>query len=100
MQRRFQLHIPACVCVYEQGNEMERRTNIYRQNGGSHKGPAEPPEPVWLEPDHHLNVLAEPLQACGGRREERKERGGGGERERPGFNEVRSSKFNPFSCAR
>lgn len=30
-----------------------------------------------------------------GRREEEEE-----ERERPGFNEVRSSKFNPFSCAR
>ena len=96
-QWNFQLHIAACVCIYEQGKEMKKKTNIYRQNGWSHKGPAESPESVWLETNHHFNVLAKPLQACIERKEvgktERRES------ERPSFNEVCTSKFNAFLCA-
>lgn len=68
-QWNFQLHIPACVCIHEQGNELKKKENIYRQNGWSHKGPAESPESVGLETDHHFNVLAKPLQACIERKE-------------------------------
>lgn len=39
-----------------------RAEYVYRQDGGCDEGPADPPESVWLETNHHLNVLAEPLQ--------------------------------------
>lgn len=60
----FSAATPACVCIYEPGNEMKTKTNIYRQNSWSHEGPADSPESVWLESDHHFNVLAKPLQTC------------------------------------
>lgn len=34
---------------------------MYRENCWSYKSPAESPESVRLESDHHFNVLAKPL---------------------------------------
>lgn len=94
----FSAATPACVCIYEPGNEMKTKTNIYRQNSWGHEGPAESPESVWLESDHHFNVLAKPLQTCVGGKEVGEAREGR-QRAWPGFNEVCTSKFNPFLCA-
>lgn len=83
----------SCVCLHTWTRESDEEKDkyIYRQNGWSHKGPAESPETVWLETDHHFNVLAKPLQAC----IERKEVG----MTEKGDEEVCTSKFNPFLCA-
>lgn len=53
----------SCVCLHTWTRESDEEKDkyIYRQNGWSHKGPAESPETVWLETDHHFNVLAKPL---------------------------------------
>lgn len=49
---------------------------MYRENGWSYKSPAESPESVRLESDHHFNVLAKPLQTCIERKEVGKARKG------------------------
>lgn len=49
------------VCVYAHTREWDEQKQTYRQNGWSHKGPAQSPESVWLETNHHFNVLTKPL---------------------------------------
>lgn len=71
--KHFKLHMSECVClsVCVRKGEWEEQKQIYRQDGRSHKGPADSPESVWLETNHHFNVLAKPLQTCSEKREEK-----------------------------
>lgn len=53
---------------------MEKKSNkqTHRQNGWSHKGPADSPESVGLKTNHHFDVRTKPLQTCTSGRQERR----------------------------